>query len=103
LLPANLIWILALAGLRVTEDWNGRDRFLTIGAAALVLLVIIAFWPSRAQPDQATPTPSEGRVGGVDGYPLPPMDLQVPPSPRLKRIEAERTPVPAADRDGADE
>ena len=103
LLPANLIWILALAGLRVTEDWNGRDRFLTIGAVALVLLVIIAFWPSRSQPEKAAPTPSEGRVGGVDGYPLPPMDLQVPPSPRLKRIEAERTPVAAADRDGADE
>ena len=100
LLPANLVWILALAGLRVTDGWETRDRWLTIGGAGIVLLLVIALWPSRREPEVAPAAPAEGRVGGSKGFPVPPLDLQVPPSPRLKRIEAERAPVGVPERDG---
>jgi len=40
--------------------------------------------------------PPEGRVGGKDGFPTPPLDLQVPPSPRAKRMIADREPVSTA-------
>jgi NADH-quinone oxidoreductase subunit H len=57
------------------------------GAAAVALLVLI-LWPGRkAGPKPGELPPQEG------GFPVPPMDLQVPPSPRLKRIEAQREPV----------
>jgi NADH-quinone oxidoreductase subunit H len=32
-------------------------------------------------------------VGGSKGFPLPPMNLEVPPSPRAKLVIAEREPV----------
>jgi len=95
LLPANLVWILALAGLRVTDEWKGNDRWITIGAVVLVALLAIAFWPSPKEKQPAPTPPAEGRIGGAEGFPLPPIDLEVPPSPRAKRLTAEREPVGA--------
>ncbi|SCG63127.1 NADH-quinone oxidoreductase subunit NuoH [Micromonospora halophytica] len=92
LLPINLVWILVLAGLRSIEDWQSRDRLLATAIGAGVLLLITLLWPSR----KATPKPSvqeqvNSRPHG--SFPLPPMDLQVPPSPRTKRVVAEREPA----------
>ncbi|MFY1697307.1 MULTISPECIES: NADH-quinone oxidoreductase subunit NuoH [unclassified Solwaraspora] len=99
LLPINLLWILALGGIRVTSGWERNDRLVAIGIPVAILLAVVIFWPSRRQ--QPTPTLQEQVDTRPPGsFPLPPMDLQVPPSPRAKRAVAEREPAqvgPAAD------
>ena len=92
LLPINLVWILVLAGLRSIEDWQTRDRLLATAVGAGVLLLATIFWPSRKK--QPKPTVQEQVNSRPHGsFPLPPMDLQVPPSPRTKRVVAEREPA----------
>jgi NADH-quinone oxidoreductase subunit H len=100
LLPINLVWILALAAMRTINDWETRDRFLMIGGVTLVVVLVLLLWPSR----KPAPTPSlqeqiDARPPG--SFPVPPLDLQVPPSPRMKRVLAEREPV--AVQSGSDE
>ncbi|MGC5017190.1 NADH-quinone oxidoreductase subunit NuoH [Micromonospora sp. DT47] len=92
LLPINLVWILVLAGLRSIEDWQSRDRLLATAVGAGVLLLATVFWPSRKQAPK--PTLQEQVNSRPHGsFPLPPLDLQVPPSPRTKRVVAEREPA----------
>jgi NADH-quinone oxidoreductase subunit H len=102
LLPINLVWILLLAGLRTLQgqDLSTRDRYLIIGGAVVTVLLLTLLWPSRKEP--VVPTVEEQvRARPRGSFPLPPMDLQVPPSPRLKRVVAEREP--AAVSAGTDE
>jgi NADH-quinone oxidoreductase subunit H len=90
LLPLNLVWIVALAGIKILQSpgYHGPNRFVVIGVAAGVVLLALLLWPSRKTgPKPGELPPQEG------GFPVPPMDLQVPPSPRLKRLEAQREPV----------
>ncbi|HEX6967634.1 MAG TPA: NADH-quinone oxidoreductase subunit NuoH [Micromonosporaceae bacterium] len=92
LLPVNLVWILALAGMRTISDWETRDRTLVIAGVVGVVLLATLLWPSR----KPAPAPSlqeqvDARAPG--SFPVPPMDLQVPPSPRARRVIAEREPV----------
>ncbi|MGW5670273.1 NADH-quinone oxidoreductase subunit NuoH [Micromonospora sp. NPDC003776] len=92
LLPINLVWILVLAGLRSIEDWQTNDRLLATGIGAGVLLLATLFWPSRKkEPKPALQEQVNSRPHG--SFPLPPMDLQVPPSPRTRRVVAEREPA----------
>ncbi|MET8906358.1 NADH-quinone oxidoreductase subunit NuoH [Micromonospora sp. NPDC004551] len=92
LLPINLVWILVLSGLRSIEDWQTRDRLLATAIGAGVLLLATLFWPSRKK---APKVPLQEQVNSRPhgSFPLPPMDLQVPPSPRTKRVVAEREPA----------
>jgi NADH-quinone oxidoreductase subunit H len=102
LLPINLVWILLLAGLRTLQrqDLATGPRFAIIGLAVLVVLLLTLLWPSRKEP--AVPKlEAQVRARPRGSFPLPPMDLQVPPSPRLKRVVAEREP--AAVSAGTDE
>ncbi|MEU8259362.1 NADH-quinone oxidoreductase subunit NuoH [Micromonospora sp. NPDC048999] len=92
LLPINLVWILVLSGLRSIEGWETRDRLLVTGIGAGVLLLITLFWPSKKK--ELQPTLQEQVNSRPHGsFPLPPMDLQVPPSPRITRVVAEREPA----------
>jgi NADH-quinone oxidoreductase subunit H len=100
LIPANLVWILALAGIRLMQNDRSltfRTKAIVIVGGAVVLLGALQFWPSRksAEPEVPPPHPG-GRVGGTTGFPLPPMDLEVPPSPRAKRVIVERETVSTA-------
>ncbi|MER7455593.1 NADH-quinone oxidoreductase subunit NuoH [Micromonospora sp. NPDC126480] len=92
LLPINLVWILVLAGWLKTQGWERADRLIVYGAVAGVVLLATLFWPSRKP--TAKPTLAE-QVGNrpPGSFPLPPMDLQVPPSPRTRRVVAEREPA----------
>ncbi|MFG1673865.1 NADH-quinone oxidoreductase subunit NuoH [Micromonospora sp. NPDC049282] len=92
LLPINLVWILVLAGLRSIEDWQTKDRLLVTAIGAGVLLLATLFWPSgKKEPKPSPQEQADSRPYG--SFPLPPMDLQVPPSPRTKRVVAEREPA----------
>ncbi len=92
LLPINLVWILVLSGLRSIEGWETRDRLLATGIGAGVLLLITLFWPSKkSEPKPTLQEQANSRPHG--SFPLPPMDLQVPPSPRTMRVVAEREPA----------
>ncbi|SCL56130.1 NADH-quinone oxidoreductase subunit NuoH [Micromonospora peucetia] len=92
LLPINLVWILVLAGLRSIEDWDSRGKLIAVGIPAGLLLLATLLWPSRKK--QPKPTVQEQVNSRPHGsFPLPPMDLQVPPSPRTRRVVAEREPA----------
>ncbi|MEU8329438.1 NADH-quinone oxidoreductase subunit NuoH [Micromonospora sp. NPDC048839] len=92
LLPINLVWILVLSGLRSIEDWDSRGKVIAVGIPAGILLIVTIFWPSRkAKPKPTTQEQVDNRPYG--SFPLPPMDLQVPPSPRITRVVAEREPA----------
>ncbi|MEU1238762.1 NADH-quinone oxidoreductase subunit NuoH [Micromonospora parva] len=92
LLPINLVWILVLSGLRSIEDWDTRGKMIAVGIPAGILLIATIFWPSRRpKPKPTTQEQADNRPHG--SFPLPPMDLQVPPSPRITRVVAEREPA----------
>jgi NADH-quinone oxidoreductase subunit H len=92
LLPVNLVWILVLAGINVIENWHTRDRLLVIGGIAVAVLLIAMIWPSRRpEPEVTLQEQVDARAPG--SFPVPPMDLQVPPSPRIRREVAEREPA----------
>jgi NADH-quinone oxidoreductase subunit H len=92
LLPINLVWILVLSGLRSIEDWQTKDRVVATSIGAGVLLLATLFWPSKkTEPRPSLQEQVNSRPHG--SFPLPPMDLQVPPSPRTRRVVAEREPA----------
>jgi NADH-quinone oxidoreductase subunit H len=85
LVPVSLVWLLVLAamniGLDATEDLSTRIAFA--GGAAIVVMAVIFFWPTR-KPYEPPTEPDTG----LGGYPVPPIDLDVPPTPRsLTEIE----------------
>ncbi|MGI5146983.1 NADH-quinone oxidoreductase subunit NuoH [Plantactinospora sp. CA-294935] len=94
LLPINLVWILVLAGIRTLqkEDLGDSTRYSVIAGAVLVVLLVTLLWPSKRRPPQRTLQEKVNRRP-AGSFPLPPMDLQVPPSPRIKRAVAEREPA----------
>ncbi|GAA2386113.1 NADH-quinone oxidoreductase subunit NuoH [Dactylosporangium salmoneum] len=101
LIPANLVWILTLSGVRLVTGHNelsaGTKTGVWVGIGALLLLVIVLVGLQRARRApvaESTPVDPGGRVGGEKGFPLPPLNLEVPPSPRAKRVIVERETVP---------
>jgi NADH-quinone oxidoreductase subunit H len=103
LIPANLIWILTLAGVRTVQNENltQTERFLYIGGPVLAALVLWMVWPARQKPDEQPGlvglNKKKGRVGGKKGFPVPPLDLEVPPSPRAQRVLVARDGATSAD------
>lgn len=94
LLPINLVWILVLAGIRTLqkEDISESYRYTIIAGAVLVVLLVTLLWPAKKQPPARTLQEKVNRRPS-GSFPLPPMDLQVPPSPRTKRAVAQREPA----------
>jgi NADH-quinone oxidoreductase subunit H len=90
LLPISLVWILLLAGIKVMQgsSMSGRQRFLITAAVAIVLLAILMLWPSGKPKEKPGELPPQ-----AGGFPVPPMDLEIPPSPRLARVSGQREPV----------
>ncbi len=85
LIPLSLLWILLVAATRVvTDQVEGRQRLLIIGIVFAVVLLAISFLPERPKPvagpegdgSELHTAPAQG------GFPMPPMDLAVPPTPR---------------------
>lgn len=97
LLPLNLAWILLLGGLRVTrgDDVADGTRWLFIGGLFVTVLLVALLWPAKKAEKQRTL--SEQVAARPSGsFPVPPIDLQVPPSPRARRVVADRQPANVA-------
>ena len=96
LIPLNLLWILGLAGVRTAQnaDITGLQRAMWIGGPVLLALIVWMAWPAKEKPDQHPGVQGvnakQGRVGGAKGFPVPPLDLEVPPSPRAERVPVAR-------------
>jgi NADH-quinone oxidoreductase subunit H len=90
LIPVNLVWILFLALVRVINDeLSGTRQIYAIVGLAVAVLLVALLWPAaRRTPEPSLEQQIAERPAG--SFPLPPMDLQVPPSPRTKRAVAER-------------
>ncbi|MBX6750725.1 MAG: NADH-quinone oxidoreductase subunit NuoH [Micromonosporaceae bacterium] len=97
LLPVNLAWILLLAGGRVA--WSGNvesgTRWLLVGGMAVTILLIGLLWPAR-KPEKQRSVAEQVAARPTGSFPVPPIDLVVPPSPRARRVVAERAPANVA-------
>ena len=84
LLPANLLWILGVAAYKTMRipDLATKYRWsIAVGVAAVAALLLL-FWPQKKVADQ--PSPAELIAERPEGsFPVPPLDLVVPPSPRV--------------------
>jgi NADH-quinone oxidoreductase subunit H len=109
LVPFALVWILFIGTFSVLRS-EGRTtgQLLLYGVLPLFAIVILVtlFWPEgRADEDededQAAQPPARRGVPGGGGFPVPPMDLSIPPSPRLRAREPVRT-APATDAEVID-
>jgi NADH-quinone oxidoreductase subunit H len=104
LLPINLAWILFLGGLRVMQDGQvtGQSRWLVIAGVVVLVLLIALLWPSKKEVSRR-PLAQQVAARPAGSFPVPPIDLQVPPSPRAKRVVAERRAANEAERRAANE
>jgi NADH-quinone oxidoreductase subunit H len=93
LIPVNLVWILFLSYVKVANSkLSDTEKWLSIGGIVVVVLLVAMLWPASRKPRQLS---LEEQVASrpPGSFPVPPMDLQVPPSPRARRAVAERTPA----------
>jgi NADH-quinone oxidoreductase subunit H len=87
LIPVNLVWILAITTLRVLGDrgWNRTETALIVGLPVIALILIytaIDVRRSRLAAEEFDAVIAE-EAAKPRTFPIPPMDLVVPPSPRL--------------------
>jgi NADH-quinone oxidoreductase subunit H len=84
LVPINLVWILLVAAagtIRREGNLSTREILIGVGVILVVVVLLSSFLPERkSEPVDAT-EPNEGSE-----YPVPPIDLVVPPSPRLRPV-----------------
>ncbi len=103
LVPVSLAWILLIGVARVLNTATSlttAEVLLWIGIPLVVILLIVAFWPTRVSPededlDEESPRPPMPQVIGpsLADYPVPPLDLAVPASPP-RRIRVLAGPAP---------
>ncbi|KZB81931.1 NADH-quinone oxidoreductase subunit NuoH [Amycolatopsis regifaucium] len=84
LVPVNLVWIVVIVTVRAIKNSGGLSTpQILIGGGALILVVVIL---SLLLPDKKVPDDDYVPVTG-GGFPVPPLDLQVPEkTPRQKAI-----------------
>jgi NADH-quinone oxidoreductase subunit H len=77
LVPGSLVWIVLVSGARALRSAAVTpSEILVVGGFVLLLLLIVAFLLPQREPVER----HEVATAGSD-YPLPPLDLVVPPSP----------------------
>jgi NADH-quinone oxidoreductase subunit H len=94
LIPIGLVWTLVVAGVRLMQASNlsGSERALYVAIGAVVLLALSSPFLFAKDPKEGAVKPGDEEPQ-AGGFPVPPMDLSVPPSPRLKRLTGEREKV----------
>ena len=90
LVPLSLLWILLVDAVRVlgAQDYERSRLLQIIGIPLAIGLLIVFLWP------ESEPAAEDaGKSEEDDGlpFPLPPMDLVVPPSPRIKKAQLAST------------
>jgi NADH-quinone oxidoreductase subunit H len=107
LVPTGLVWILIIGSFSVlrNEGFNSGQLLLYIGVPVAAVLLVIAFmWPEfqeyEEDEEEAAPA-ARGRRGAAarTTFPAPPMDLVVPPSPRITATVGARVRRPGATAD----
>jgi NADH-quinone oxidoreductase subunit H len=94
LIPLALAWVVVLGGVRVAQvaDLTRGEQLWLGGGLAAVLLAMVLFWPARREPER--PSLEEQIANRPEGsFPVPPLDLHVPPSPRTRRELAGKVPA----------
>jgi NADH-quinone oxidoreductase subunit H len=84
LVPINLAWILVVSGVQtfaLSTNTTPQQRLIYIGVVVVVVILGVLLWPAKKE----KPGPSATDEAPKTHYPIPPMDLVVPPSPRLAR------------------
>jgi NADH-quinone oxidoreductase subunit H len=96
LVPVSLLWILVVAAVRTVQREYELSNVAWLGGIGAVLLVVLAL--SLLVPERKKPPVDASKPVYPDAFPVPPMDLRVPPSPRLRVAAGEKIPVtvPAA-------
>jgi NADH-quinone oxidoreductase subunit H len=93
LIPVNLVWILFLSFIKVANsEFSKQTKWLSIGGIVIVVLLGAMLWPASRKPRRLS-VEEQLAARPPGSFPVPPMDLQVPPSPRARRAVAERTPA----------
>ena len=113
LVPFSLVWILAVSAVRALQRSNGvsAQAVLVIGGVVLVVLLAVAF----LVPDRTIAEDTD-RVQLAGSFPVPPLDLVVPPrpgrsvapplsvggsGPRAREVQAGSTTLTRKDRHGS--
>jgi len=72
LIPVSLVWILAVAGLRLASAELGQTQLIVVVSGVALGLVLLSFLPWSRRGGPATDQP-EDRVPVAPGYPVPPI------------------------------
>ncbi len=75
LIPISLVWILAVATIKLVKNNGGFDSrtLLYFVAAAAVIFVALSFVGGRSDESSAAPEPTEPEDAFSGGFPVPPM------------------------------
>jgi NADH-quinone oxidoreductase subunit H len=102
LIPLNLAWILAITTMQVLRDrgWNAIAVMLVVGLPVIALIVLWALLDVRRTKRIEAELAAEEAAEAIrpTTFPIPPMDLVVPPSPRLVSAGVSSQALPAAER-----
>lgn len=83
LIPAALAWILMVASVRVAVDeFDRTGRIIALAIAMVLVGVLVSTFlpaPEEQEPEADIEPPTPEHEGG---FPVPPLDLVVPPTPR---------------------
>jgi NADH-quinone oxidoreductase subunit H len=112
LVPFALVWILLIGTFSVLRSEGHGPRQLLLFVAlplAVIIFALAYFWPQgRDEQDEdeleyedELERPARRGARDAGAFPVPPMDLSIPPSPRLRPREPVTT-VPATDADVID-
>ena len=90
LIPISVVWIVAVAGIRVIDLKGGFDQRVLIGAAAVLALIALAslFIPEKQAPEESGEAEPFDAFAG--GYPVPPMPVPGPHSSELEHRGGKR-------------
>ncbi|MCU1588465.1 MAG: nuoH, partial [Frankiales bacterium] len=102
LIPASLVWILLVATIRTISDQAGsrRDIFFYLAVGLFLFFLVSTFWPQKPKVTAEEHDAENGVIATADGgFPLPPLDLVVPPTPRSLQLASKPTVIPLGEDD----